>query len=135
MKNYINFFHWLPRVLCILAILFISLFSMDAFEPGLSTIKQIGAFIIHLAPTFMLIAALVIAWKWEKMGGILFVAIGLAFTPFVFMLNYHHTESVWISILILFVLNFPFILVGGLFLVSNHLKNKAESDSELINQT
>lgn len=111
-------FHWLPRIICILAILFISIFAADAFEQGLSAV------LIHLIPSFVLLAFLIVAWKWEYIGGIIFILIGLGFTPFVFMLNYNRNHSIWLSLNTILVITFPFIVVGILFIVSHLLKRK-----------
>jgi hypothetical protein len=35
MRASIKLLHWLPRTLCMLAILFVSLFALDAFASGL----------------------------------------------------------------------------------------------------
>ncbi len=109
---------WSPRVICILAILFISIFAADAFESGLSAV------LIHLIPSFVLITFLIIAWKWEFIGGIIFTLIGLGLTPFIFMLNYNRNHSIWISLQTILVITFPFIVVGILFIVSHLLKRK-----------
>ena len=109
---------WSPRVICILAILFISKFAADAFEQGLSAV------LIHLIPSFVLITFLIVAWKWEFIGGIIFTLIGLGFAPFIFMLNYNRNHSIWISLQIILVITFPFIVVGILFIVSHLLKRK-----------
>jgi hypothetical protein len=69
MENSIKIYYWLPRVLCILAILFISLFALDSFSPELTFWQQIAAFLMHLIPSFILTALLLIAWKWEYIGG------------------------------------------------------------------
>jgi hypothetical protein len=124
MKTSVRLFHWLPRVLCILAILFISLFAADAFAPGLTIWQQLGAFLIHLIPSFILLAFLFIAWKWEFIGGIIFMVIGLAFTPVIFMLNYNRNDSIWLSLVIILTITIPFVVVGILFLVSHRLKKK-----------
>jgi len=55
---------WLPRILCIIAILFISLFALDAFQPDLTIWQQLEAFLMHLIPSFILLILLLIAWKW-----------------------------------------------------------------------
>jgi len=125
MKTSVRLFHWLPRVLCILAILFISLFAADAFTPGLTIWQQLGAFLIHLIPSFILLAFLFIAWKWEFTGGIIFMVIGLAFSPFIFMLNYNRNHSIWLSLVIILTITIPFVVVGILFLVSHRLKKKS----------
>lgn len=117
--------HWLPRALCILAILFVSLFAADAFAPGLTIGQQLGAFFIHLIPSFVLLALLVVAWRWELVGGIALTATGLALSPFVFALNYHRTHSIGVSLGIILVITIPFAVVGVLFIVSHRMKKNA----------
>ncbi len=124
MKTSLKVFHWLPRILCIVAILFISMFALDSFEPGFTIWQQLARFFIHLIPSYVLIAILIIAWKWEKAGGIIFIIIGLALSPVIFRKNYHMNHSVWISLEIILMITVPFVLVGILFLVSNSLKKK-----------
>ncbi len=121
----VGVFHWLPRIICILAILFVSMFAADAFEPGLTIWQQLGAFVMHLIPSFILIAFLVLAWKWELVGGIIFMVIGLGLSPFVFNLNYNRNHSVGTSLGIIAMITFPFIVVGILFLVSHFLKKRS----------
>jgi hypothetical protein len=122
MKNSKTIFHWLPRIICILAILFISMFAADAFEPGLTIWQQLGAFFIHLIPSFILLVILILAWYKELAGGIIFIIIGLVLTPFIFNHNYKMNESVWMSLGIIMTITVPFILVGTLFIVSHKLK-------------
>ena len=124
MKTSIRLFHWLPRILCILAILFISLFAADSFAPGRTIWQQLSAFFIHLIPSFILLALLIVAWKWEFIGGIIFMAIGLGMSPFVFMLNYNRNHSIGMSLSIILIITIPFVVVGILFIVSNSLKKK-----------
>lgn len=124
METSIRIFHWLPRIICILAILFVSLFAADAFAPGLTIWQQLGAFFIHLIPSFILLAFLIIAWKWELIGGIIFMVIGLVLSPFVFMLNYNMNHSIGKSLVVILMIPIPFVVVGILFLVSQSLKKK-----------
>ena len=107
MKKSIKVIHWLPRIICILTILFISIFALDSFAPELTIWQQIGAFIIHLIPSFILLAFLIVAWKWEYIGGIIFLIIGLGF-----------------SLINMLIITIPFIIVGVLFIVSHFLKKK-----------
>ena len=125
MKISIRVFHWLPRIICILAILFVSLFATDAFAPGLTIWQQLGGFLIQLIPSFILLAFLIVAWKWEFIGGIIFVVIGLVTSPLVFMLNHNRNHfSIGASLKNVFMITFPFIVVGVLFIISNSLKKK-----------
>ena len=124
MKTSLKLFFWLPRAICILAILFISMFALDAFAPGLTIWQQLGAFLIHLIPSFVLTALLIVAWKWEYIGGIIFTAIGLGFSPLIYMHNYRMNHSVGMSLGIILMITFPFIVVGILFILSHFLKKK-----------
>ncbi|MCJ7467949.1 MAG: hypothetical protein MUO53_14805 [Maribacter sp.] len=76
MKTGKTVLYWLPRILGILAILFISLFAMDSFGPRLTFWQQLGGFLMHLIPSFLLLALLLVAWKWEYLGGVLFIIVG-----------------------------------------------------------
>jgi hypothetical protein len=124
MKTKIKIVHWIPRILCILAILFVSVFALDSFDPNLTIWQQIGGFLIHLIPTFILIFLLFIAWKWELIGGIIFTALGIGLSPGIYFLNVRMNHSVLESIGIILMITFPFILVGVLFIISHFLKKK-----------
>ena len=116
--------YWLPRVLGVISILFVSLFALDAFELGLTFRQQISAFIMHLIPSFALLSILLIAWKWENIGGIIFVLIGLGFTPFVFINNYRMNHSFWMSLGVIAMITLPFILTGILFITDHYYIKK-----------
>ena len=121
MKTSTKVLHWLPRILCILAILFISMFSLDAFAPGLTLWQQLGGFLIHNIPSFVLLAVLIVAWKWEKVGGIILTILGLALCIFVFILNYKRNHfPVATSLLNTLMIAIPFVLAGILFILSHY---------------
>ncbi len=119
-----NLIHWTPRVICILAILFVSMFALDSFSPELSIWQQIGGFLIHLIPSYILLAFLLIAWKWELVGGILLLLISIGFSPFIYLHNFNMNHSVLMSLQIIFMINFPFMLSGSLFIWEHFIKNK-----------
>jgi hypothetical protein len=115
--------YWLPRVICILAILFVGMFALDAFAPGLTIWQQIGGFLIHLIPCYILIILLVVAWKWEYIGGIIYTIAGLGFCISVFLLNYNRNQfSVAQSLVNALLVAFPFVIVGILFIYSHKKK-------------
>ncbi len=124
MKKSVKVFHWLPRVICILSILFVSLFAADAFAPELTIWQQLVTFIIHLIPSFILLVFLIIAWKWEYIGGLIFIIIGLGLSPIVFMHNYKMNQSIGLSLGIIMAITIPFAIVGILFIVSHYQKKK-----------
>lgn len=95
--------YWLPRLLSILFIAFISMFALDVFgEP-----QWFLALLIHLIPSFILIILTVIAWKNERLGGFIFIVIGFL------LLISSRFESLIISI--------PVIILGVLFLSRKYL--------------
>lgn len=95
---------WSPRVLCILLALFLSVFALDVFGEGYSVGETMLALFMHLLPTFLLIITLIISWRREWVGAIVFNAFGL------FLLISSGGESWFISV--------PLFVAGILFLVS-----------------
>jgi hypothetical protein len=91
--------YWLPRVLAILFIIFMSVFALDAFsEP-----QWFVPLLMHLIPSFILIILTVVAWKFEMVGGILFLVGGLVMSIF-----YHSL-----------IIASPAFFIGVAFLISN----------------
>ena len=66
---------WLPRVLSIVFILFVSLFALDVFS-SYSGLAVIVPLFMHLIPSFVLAVALAIAWTRDWFGA--FVYLGFA---------------------------------------------------------
>jgi hypothetical protein len=115
-----------------LAILFVSMFSLDAFHASVPLKDQILDWLMHMLPSFVLIIVLVIAWKWENIGGIIFLSVGLAFSPYVFWGNYTHNHSIWLSFFIILTITFPFMLTGFLFMLSYYTKKKAKEMMNIL---
>jgi uncharacterized membrane protein (GlpM family) len=116
--------HWVPRILCILAIALVSLFAFDSFASERTFWQNVGAFLMNLIPTFVLIALLIVAWKWELIGGIIFTIIGLGMSPFIYSHNFRMNQSIGKSLEVLLIITMPFIITGILFIVSHYLKKK-----------
>lgn len=74
-----KFVFWAPRALAIALIAFLALFSLDVFGTGLSFWQTVAALLLHNIPVFVLIGILVVSWKWEIVGGIVFILAGLAY--------------------------------------------------------
>jgi hypothetical protein len=71
--------YWIPRGLVILDAIFISLFALDVFGEGYDFLNLLQALAIHLLPSAVILISLAIAWRWEWIGGILFIALGIAY--------------------------------------------------------
>jgi len=102
--------YWTPRILAILAILFMMMFSMDCFE--MEGKDALICLFMHNIPAFIIIIVLIIAWKWELIGGVLFVAAFIAAGIFFKSFTGNPASLMVIS---------PFLLVGILF-IFYHLK-------------
>jgi len=100
---------WTPRVLCILFAVFVSLFALDVFGEGYGFWGTILALLIHLIPTGVILIVLAISWRWEWVGGILFIALGVVYL--VTSWGRFH----WSAYL---VISGPLFLVGVLFLIN-----------------
>ena len=74
-----KFLYWAPRISSILLILFLSMFALDIFDMGLGFWGTIVGLFIHLIPSFVLIILLVVAWKYELVGGIAFISAGILY--------------------------------------------------------
>lgn len=100
---------WTPRVLGILFALFVSLFALDVFEgPGGMARKLLGL-LIHLVPTAMVVAALLVAWRWEGIGALLFLGLGA------YYLAASWGDGNWSAVL---AIAGPLLLTGLLFLLN-----------------
>ena len=125
MKISTRVLYWLPRIICIIGILFISMFSIDTLNSELTIWQQILSLSMHLIPSFVLILLLLLSWKRELIGGIIFMIIGLGFSPIIFIHNFKMNQSIWMSLGVILVITIPFVIVGVLFIVSHYRKKKS----------
>ena len=101
---------WAPRILCVLFAAFVSLFALDVFDQGYGFWETILALLMHLIPTTgIIVVVLVISWRWEWVGGVLFTALGALYLV-MFRGRFHWSAYLTIS--------GPLFLVGVLFLVN-----------------
>ena len=70
---------WSPRLLGVLFSVFLGAFALDAFGNGTSTFDALRDFIIHLAPAGIMFAIVLLAWRWERLGGVMFFMLALAY--------------------------------------------------------
>ena len=99
---------WIPRILSIIFILFLSLFAFDVFGTDAPFYQQLGGFIIHLLPSIILVVILKIFWKKPTYCGLSYIFIAVLFTFF-----FNTYRNIFSLILISFLPGF----IGFLFLV------------------
>lgn len=71
--------YWAPRVLGIAFGLFVSLFALDSFDGPASVWVKLRHFAIHLIPVAVYGVVLVLAWRWEWVGTVVFAALGAVY--------------------------------------------------------
>lgn len=98
---------WAPRILGFMVCLFVSLFALDAFEEGKTLVQAIPDFLLHLIPTAALVGIIVLSWRREWLGGVIFTALALAYA---YMARAHGS---WIAAIAV-----PLLVVGTLYFVS-----------------
>jgi hypothetical protein len=104
--------YWTPRLLGLLAAVFLSLFALDVFGAGHGFWGTLLALSMHLIPSAIVLAALAIAWRWEVAGGLLFIAAGVAY-----MVTVNPVEHPsWVL-----AVAGPLWITGALFLLSHAL--------------
>ncbi len=106
--------YWSPRILGILAVLFMMIFSLDCFGEYNSIGKQLTCFFMHNIPAFICIATIIIAWKWELIGGIIFVAFFIAAGIFFDSFTDNPASLIVIA---------PFLVTGVLFFVHHWIQS------------
>jgi hypothetical protein len=76
-KKIDKFIYWTPRTLGIFFVLFLMLFSLDVFEPGLTVWQIAVGLFMHNIPALFLLIILIISWKREIVGGVVFILAGI----------------------------------------------------------
>jgi hypothetical protein len=109
--------HLLPRILAIFFIFFISIFAFDVFDMEGSLLRKIAAFLIHLIPTYILIAVYLIAKKWEIPGGVAYIFLGL-----LYIFTFRRQD-----VIAYIILSGSLFLIGILFILDGYLKKKTNT--------
>jgi hypothetical protein len=95
---------WSPRVLALTFGAFITLFALDAFSESNGFVEMLVGFIIHLLPTFLVLGIVMISWKREWIGAILFTVLAILYVASV----WERYQLRWWS---------SYLLIGGPMLV------------------
>ncbi|MFZ4414559.1 MAG: DUF7670 domain-containing protein [Bacteroidales bacterium] len=112
-----KFFLWTPRILTILAILFMMMFSLDVFGGNEPIYMQLVGFLIHNIPAFGLMGVLAIAWTWELTGGIVFIVCSIAMSIFFRAFQGNPASLIVVG---------PFFIIGILFLIHHFYFKRIE---------
>jgi hypothetical protein len=118
MINKINrFVYWAPRVLSIVFILFLAMFSLDVLGMGLGFWETVLGLFMHNIPALILLAVLLISWKHEIVGGIAFILAGSLYI-IIMLMNMLRNPFEWYMLSYLLIIAAPAFLIGILFIIN-----------------
>jgi len=100
--------YWSPRILAIAFAAFISIFALDVFGETHGFWLTALALSIHLIPTAIVVAILIVAWRWEWVGA---VAYTLLLALYAWWALPRHVS--WVAII-----GTPLLAMAGLFLAN-----------------
>lgn len=122
MERVNKFVYWTPRILSIIFILFLALFSLDVISPELSFWRIVLGLLMHNIPVFVLAIVLWISWKREIVGGIAFILTGILYVAMILM-NVLRNSFEWYMLSWILTIAGPAFLTGILFII-NWLKKR-----------
>ncbi len=115
MKKRVNkFVYWTPRILSIVFILFLAMFSLDIFDGNYGFWGTILGLIMHNIPAFILAAVVIISWKHELLGAIVFPLGGLLYITQL-MITMFANGFEWYALSWSLIVAGPAFLIGILF--------------------
>ncbi|MBE3128229.1 MAG: hypothetical protein IMZ60_00930 [Actinobacteria bacterium] len=113
-----KFIYYFPRILTILIVAFMAMFILEGFSPGFGWQDSL----MHLLVTLIALGATILAWKRPKIGGWIFVLLGLGL---MYLLLFFRQQW-WNGIIVGGIL----LLTGILFLIEGFRKgNKNKEDN------
>src|ERR1039458_1105158 len=101
--------YWSPRILSIAFAIFLSLFALDVFNEIHGFWQTVLAFSIHLIPAMVIVAVLIVAWRWEWIGTGLFSLAAVYYAVHMLSRNMKNWPAVM-------GISLPLLLIAATFL-------------------
>jgi len=90
------------------------MFSLDIFEMNLGFWGTIVGLFMHLIPSFVLIIILIFAWRYEWLGGVVFILAGVFYMTMLLL----NSSFEWYMLSWIAIISGPAILIGILWFLS-----------------
>ena len=100
---------WSPRILSIFFALFTSIFAFDVLDGNSTFTETLFALTMHLIPTMAIVLVLIIAWKWEWVGGVVFLVFAVLYIIFTWGM---------FPLLVYILISGPMALISNLFFLN-----------------
>ncbi len=102
----------------ILFLLFLALFSLDIFEMNLGFWGTIVGLFMHNIPVFILTILLIISWRYEIVGGIVFILAGILYVTMLVINILMNPPYQWYMLSWSITIAGPAFFIGILFLIT-----------------
>ncbi len=122
-KKINGWLYWTPRVLAIVFLGFLAMFSLDIFEGNYGFWGTVVGLLMHNIPVIVLAIVLAIAWKREIVGGVVFVLAGLFYITLIWRNMMMHPGQPG-TILSSLIITGPALVIGILFAINWVKKEK-----------
>jgi hypothetical protein len=87
-------------------------FALDVFGEGYGFWEAVLALLIHLVPTYIVVIVLVVAWRWEWVGTILFSALAVFYVVWTWgrfpLVTYLSISGPLVLLAVLFLFNWTY---------------------------
>jgi len=113
-KKINRWLYWTPRVLGIVYILFLTIFSLDVFEGNYGFWGTALGLFMHNIPSMILLIVLIISWKHELVGAIAYPLAGLIYIVMLLM----NPKLEWYMLAWTVQIAGPAFLAGILFFIN-----------------
>lgn len=70
---------WIARSFAIAVALFLAVFAMDALQGEGGLVEKLSVLAKHLAPTWLCVTAVLVSWRREWLGALLFATFAVAY--------------------------------------------------------
>ena len=121
-----KFIYWTPRIVSILFIFFLALMSLDVFDGNYGFWDTIVGLFIHNIPAILLLIVLLISWKHEIVGGVVFTLAGVSYIIALFT----SSKFEWYMLSWSVMIAGPAFVAGILFLICWYQKRKVHDYGE-----
>ena len=116
-----------PKIVGLLFVAFLALFSLDVISPEYSIGQILLGLFMHNIPVFILLAVLFVAWRYEIVGAVAFALAGVLYILLIIFNAINH-QFAW------YMISWSFTIAGPAFVVSYLYfycwKNKKREDKQ-----
>lgn len=112
--------YWTPRITSIVLIAFLTMFSFDVFSEGYTFWETLLALLMHNIPSLVLTVVLILAWRFELVGTVVFGCAAL----FYMFVSRNAEDQLLLALAYSLILAGPALLISLLFYLGWRNKKK-----------